>query len=106
NDLALQIRLLDDIVVDDADGADAGRGEVEQRRRSETSRADHQHPRVLEPALAVDAQIGDDEMPAIAGHLVGSQLGGRLDKRGKHTTKARSHCPAPPQNAPRSASSS
>ena len=79
DDLALQIRLLDDVVVDDADRADAGRGQVQQRGCAETPRADHQHPRVLQPLLPVDTQIGDDEMTAVAGDLVAGQLGSRLN---------------------------
>jgi hypothetical protein len=81
DDLTLQIRLLDDVVVHDADRADPGRGQVEQRWRAETACADHQHPRILEPLLAVDAEIGEEEVAAIAGHLIGVQLAGRLDKR-------------------------
>ena len=77
----MQIRLLDDVVVDDADRSDPRRGQVEQGRRAETAGADHQHPRVLEPLLAVDAEVRDHEMAAVAGHLIGGQLGGGRDKR-------------------------
>ena len=76
DDLALQVRLVDDVEVDDADRADAGRGQVQQRRRTEPAGADHQHPRVFQPLLPVDAQVGNDQVPAVAGDLVAGQLGG------------------------------
>ena len=43
-DLAIQVRPLDDVVVDDADGADA-RPEAQQRRAAEAAGADDQHAR-------------------------------------------------------------
>ena len=41
-DLALEVRQVDDVEVDDADRADAGGREVERRRRAETAGADEQ----------------------------------------------------------------
>ena len=45
DDLALQVRVVDDVGVDDAERADAGRGEVERRRRAEAAGADQEHAR-------------------------------------------------------------
>ena len=42
-DLALQVREADRVVVDDAEGADAGGGEVEERRAAEAAGADDEH---------------------------------------------------------------
>ena len=43
-DLALQVRRVDDVHVDDADRADARRGEVDGRGRAETARAEQRGP--------------------------------------------------------------
>ena len=42
--LALQVGEVDGVVVDDTEGADAGRGEIERRRRAESAGADHAAP--------------------------------------------------------------
>ena len=52
DDLALQVGLVDRVELDDAERADAGRGEVEQGGRAEPAGADHEHLGVLEPLLA------------------------------------------------------
>ncbi len=46
DDLALEVRRVDDVVVDDAEAADARGGEVERRGRAEAAGADQQHLRV------------------------------------------------------------
>ena len=43
NDLALQVGQIDGVVVDDAERADAGGGQVQQQRRAEPARTHHQH---------------------------------------------------------------
>ena len=45
DDLALEVRLVDDVEVDDPDRADPRRGEVEGRRRAEAAGADEEHLR-------------------------------------------------------------
>ena len=54
-DLALQVRLVDDIHVDDADRADAGSRQVERGRRAEAAGAEQQHPGVEQLQLASEA---------------------------------------------------
>ncbi len=55
DDLALQIGAVDLVELDDADRADPGRGEIQQRRGgAESARADEQHLRVPEPFLPGD----------------------------------------------------
>ena len=81
DDLALQVGLVDHVELDDADGADAGGGEVQQRRRAQPARADDQHLGVLQPLLPVHAQVGDDQVPAVARDLFARQLGRRLYQR-------------------------
>ena len=64
--LALQVRERHRVVVDDPDGADAGGGEIEQRRRAEPTRTDHQHPRALERVLPGPADLVQHDVAGIA----------------------------------------
>jgi hypothetical protein len=57
-DLALEIRGVDDVVVDDAEPADTGRGEVEARRATEAAGADQEYPRLQQLELTLDATSG------------------------------------------------
>ena len=64
--LPLQIGQRHRVVVDDADHADAGGGEILQQRRAEAAGADHQHARRLEFLLAGAANLAQHEMAGIA----------------------------------------
>jgi hypothetical protein len=72
-ELPVQVRRVDAVVVDDADVPDAGGGEVHGHRGAEPARADDEHARSGEPALAALADPGEDEVTAIAGELRGAQ---------------------------------
>ena len=52
DDLALQVRALDAIVVDEGQVARSGRGEVQRGRRAETARTDQRDACIRQPALA------------------------------------------------------
>ena len=56
-DLSLQVAEVDDVVVDEADGADARQRQVERHRRAEPAGADDQHPGCHELALADAADL-------------------------------------------------
>ena len=71
-DLALQVAQVDDVVVDDADRADAGRREVEGRRRAEPAGADQQHLGVEQLRLPLLADLGQQEVAAVAVELLGA----------------------------------
>src|SRR5262249_42858935 len=71
DDLALEIRRVHDVVVDDADRPDARRSQVERGWRAETTGPDQQHPRVEQPDLALLADLWNQQVPAVAGPLVG-----------------------------------
>ena len=58
-DLPLQVRLVDDVGVDDPEVADAGRGEVQRGRRAEAAGAEQQDLRVEQLELALLADLGD-----------------------------------------------
>ena len=81
DDLALEVGLVDLVELRDADRPDAGRGEVEQRGAAEAAGADDQHLGVLEPLLPGHADVGDDQVPAVAAYLVDRQLVGGLHER-------------------------
>src|SRR5215475_5140382 len=83
DDLALQVRLVDDVEVDDAERADASGGEVEQRRGAEPARSHHQHLGGFQPLLPGGCDFRDDQMPAVPANLVHAQLGPGLDQGGQ-----------------------
>nr|BFE76745.1 hypothetical protein GCM10020092_100460 [Actinoplanes digitatis] len=82
DDLALEIGLVDGVEVDDAERSDAGRGQVEQGGRAETTRADGQDLGVLQPLLPVHPDVGDDQVTRVAADLVDAQLGGSARRAG------------------------
>ena len=87
DDLALQIRFVDDVEVDEAEGADAGGGEVEGERGAEAAGADAEDPRGLELLLAFHADLGEDQVARVAGDLFVGQLrefGGDFVESGWH----------------------
>ena len=67
DDLPLEVRLVDDVGVDDPDAADPGRGQVERGRRAESAGADQQHLRVEELELPFLADLRDEEVTAVPG---------------------------------------
>ena len=81
DDLALEVADVDDIEVDDADGPDAGRGEVERRRRAEAAGADEQRLRAQQLRLALGADLGDEQVAAVALLLVRGQDDGRVERQ-------------------------
>ena len=69
-DLALEVRLVDDVGVDDPERADPGGGEVERGGRAEAAGADQQDPRVEQLELALLADLGDQQVARVAGALL------------------------------------
>src|SRR5262249_13793720 len=79
-DLALEVRLVDDVVVDDPERADPRGGEVDRGRTAEAARADAEDLCAEELRLALLADLGDREVTKVAPAL---RLGerGRRDER-------------------------
>ena len=73
DDLALEVRLVDDVGVDDPEAADARRREVERRGRAEAAGADQQHLRVEQLQLALLADLGDQQVARVAAALLGRE---------------------------------
>ena len=78
--LALEVRFIHDIVVDDADRADAGGREVERRRRAEPAGPQEEHLGVEEGDLALDPDLGQERVARVAVALLGSEAL-RVDER-------------------------
>src|SRR6185437_4613068 len=70
SDLALQVRQLHHIVVDDAQRADPGRRQIQHEWGAEAARTDHQHPRVTQLGLADAADFGQQDVPRVAADFV------------------------------------
>ena len=80
--LALEVRQLDRIGVHQPERADAGGGEVERGRRAEAPHADHHDARPLQPALALETDVREREVPGVASQLAWGEFG---RKRGRHS---------------------
>ena len=81
DDLALEIGLVDDVELHDAQRANPRRREVHQSGTAEAARADAQHAGVLQSLLPRHPDVGDDEVAAVAADLVGRQAVGGLHER-------------------------
>ena len=66
DDLALEVRVVDDVGVDDPERPDARGGEVERGRRAEPARADQQDARVEQLLLPLLADLGDQQVARVA----------------------------------------
>ena len=73
--LALQIRQRHDVVIDDAEGTDAGGRQIKQHRRAETAGADHEHARPTQCGLTRPADLAQDDVARVTLKFVGTQLG-------------------------------
>ncbi len=65
-DLALKVGELDDVVVGDPKRPDPGSREIEQRRRAESARAQHEHPGGSQAPLTGHPHLGQQQMPGVA----------------------------------------
>ncbi len=75
DDLALQVRLVHDVRVDDPDATDTGGSEIERRGRAEAARADEQDLRVEQLQLPLLADLRDQQVTAVARALRSVQAG-------------------------------
>src|SRR5690606_22238710 len=72
-DLPLQVVQRDDIIIDDPDGADTGRGEIKRNRRAKAAGAHDQDTRLFQPLLARATDIPQNEMPLVALDFFGTE---------------------------------
>ena len=112
DDLALQVGGVDDVEVDDADGAHAGRGHVQHGRGAQAAGADEEHLGVEQPGLALGADLGDEQVPRVARLLLRRSARWAAPRRGPPTSRPgsrrswrRRRCsPSPAASGPRRAS--
>ena len=78
-DLALEVREVDHVVVDDAERADARRRQVERGRRAEPAGAEQEHLRVEQLHLALEADLRDQQVARVALALLGGERARDLD---------------------------
>src|SRR2546430_5890465 len=72
-ELALKVGGVDGVEVDDSDLADAGRRQVHGRGRAKPAGAQEEHARVEQLALPRATYFGQDQVPRVAGDLVGGE---------------------------------
>src|SRR3954447_3892760 len=77
--LARQCRDVDEVVVEDAERADAGGGEVERGRRAEAAGAEQQYLRVEQLLLPLDADLREQKVARVALALLGGEGARDLD---------------------------
>ena len=91
-DLALQVRRVDDVHVDDAERADARGREVHRGGRAEATRAEQQHLGLEQLLLAGFADLGQEDVALVAVAL----LGARAPPGVIHGRSSFFHWPKPP----------
>jgi len=69
-DLALQVGEINLVGVGDGQAPEARSGEVQRRRAAEAARADDQDSRAPQPLLPLDADLGEQDMAAVAEELL------------------------------------
>ena len=79
DDLALEVREVDLVVVDDAERADAGRGEVQRDGGSQAACAQQQDLGVEQLLLALEPDLGDEQVARVAVALLGRKRTRDLD---------------------------
>src|SRR5680860_759171 len=78
HDLPLEIVEAHPVIVDDADLADARRGQIQKERRAEAAGADHEHARRLQALLAFAADLLQHQMALVAFDFVFGEHGGTV----------------------------
>ena len=71
--LALQIRNIDSIGIDQTERADSRRREIERGRRTEPARADAQDARRFDAALPSALHLGQEKMPRVTREILAAQ---------------------------------
>src|SRR3989338_5237245 len=81
DDLRLEVGEVHCVEVDDAKPSDAGGGKIQAEWRTQTAGADQQDLGLHELLLALNADLRDDEVPAVAEDLVTCERGHGSDRR-------------------------
>ncbi|GGF38491.1 hypothetical protein GCM10011399_34240 [Subtercola lobariae] len=98
NGLALQIRHIDGVIVDNSDRSDSRAGEIQQHGGSEPPSAQHEHARVLQPALALEPDLWQPNLPRVPLELYWIEFRPGSNKRSSgHASSVRARAPLPPR---------
>ena len=73
--LAVEVALVDDVEIDQAERAHPGGSEVERGRRAQAPCAHQEHARGFQLALPLDPHIGQDQVARIPQDLLVRQFG-------------------------------
>ncbi len=103
--LALQVRTVDDVEIDQAQPPDSRRREVERSRRAQASHPDDEDAPRRQPLLAGDADLGERKMPGVAAQLLGREAVHRRDATPSRRSLAGTEATARPAAAPGTAAS-
>jgi hypothetical protein len=69
DDLALEIGFVDAIEIDDAEATNSSRGEIGEKRGTESACPDSENAGGLKLALTLYRDLGHDEMAGVAPHF-------------------------------------
>jgi hypothetical protein len=93
-DLALQVRLLDEVAVDDPQRPDPGARQQRRLHRPERPAADQDDARRHQPGLALGADLLEQHLPGIAGRdRAGRRPARRLSVVARHAVVPSPACP-------------
>ena len=84
DDLSLQIGGIHHVEVHQTDATNPGCRQVHQQRRPQPARANTQDTGSLEPPLALQAHLVQEDVPAVTSQLVPIELGQRFGISGVH----------------------
>jgi hypothetical protein len=70
DDLSLQIGFVNGIPIDNANMSHTGGGQVQERWRTQSASANHEHRCLLQGLLALDANVRQDQMSGVAADFV------------------------------------
>src|SRR5262245_61003559 len=74
NDLALEIRDIDGVEIDESQMPDSGRGEIEGDRRTQATRSHDEHPGIAKTFLTLETHLGQGQMTGVAFELPRGEL--------------------------------
>ncbi len=84
--LALEVAVVDNVEIDNADTPDTGSGQIHRRWRTEPARPNAKDTRRLQLSLPIDADFRHDEMTAVPPDFLLREIRRRGGHRVRHLT--------------------
>jgi hypothetical protein len=88
DDLPLQVAQVHRVIINYAQGAHSGGGQVQQCRGTQPAGAYDEDFGILKPALAQGTNFRNDEMPGVPLHLGWREFGGRFNEGRKDSGRS------------------